>query len=198
MQFVTISFDYAHVPIDARERLAFSEGEYERVAREIANLRNIHECVVMSTCNRTEYIMLTDNPRACVERVLRYIAEQRGFSLQELHTFSVVRNNEQAILYTFELACGVHSLVIGETQILGQLRTAYAICATTEAVGKWTHRLFNHTLRFAKRMHTQLKLNDRPNGVAYAAVQLARSLSYGFEQQPICVVGAGEMGEQLV
>ncbi|MGL4523104.1 MAG: glutamyl-tRNA reductase [Bacilli bacterium] len=198
MQFVTFSFDYNHVMINDREKMTIDESAYAQVAEQIASLRNIHECVVMSTCNRTEVVVLTDNVRACEERIYRFLSMYCKVDAEKIAAFAVVRQRSEAVLYLFELACGVHSLVVGETQILGQLRHAYGTCSTTSAVGKWMHRLFSHCLRFAKRIHTELRLNDRPMSVAYAAVSVGRELIQNIATDQICVVGVGEMGALVV
>jgi glutamyl-tRNA reductase len=188
MPLYILGLNHNTAPVEIREQVVFTGEEIDRALDAVRAIDGISEAVVLSTCNRTElYVEGTaeglDAVRAwlCDDQGLDDAAAQSLFSLE----------TEAAIRHLFRVACGLDSMVLGEPQILGQLKDAFRHAEVQGAVGSNLNRLFHHTFSVAKKVRTDTEIGTSPVSVAYAAVSLANQFFAGFSQHTALLIGAG-------
>ena len=183
-----LGLNHNTAPVEIREQVVFNDDERKRALKEVTKLEAVTEAVLLSTCNRTEfYLETTDNG---VERVRSWLTNN-----QDLNEDAVVSlftlNNHDAIHHLFRVACGIDSMVLGEPQILGQLKDAFRHAEKCGVVGKKLNRLFHHTFSVAKKVRTNTQIGANPVSVAYAAVSLASQFFSRLSQNTALLIGAG-------
>ncbi|MEX0976248.1 MAG: glutamyl-tRNA reductase [Woeseia sp.] len=175
-------------PVEIREQVIFAGDDVVRAMRELVQLEGVREAVVLSTCNRTEFYVDTENDGASALRSWLLNDQQLGVDAsQALFTL----DHDAAIRHLFRVACGLDSMVLGEPQILGQLKDAFRLAEQSGAVGRQLNRLFQHTFSVAKKVRTDTEIGSSPVSVAYAAVSLANQFFAGFSQHTALLIGAG-------
>ena len=175
MALVTLGINHRTAPVELRERVAFTP---ERMAEAFAELRatsGATEAAILSTCNRTELYLAGDDD--CAPMVLRWMAGFHGMDAAELEEALYVHRDGDAVRHMMRVAAGLDSMVLGEPQILGQLKDSYSLAREHGASGSFLSRLFEHTFSVAKRVRTQTAIGENPVSVAYAAVSMAHHLS---------------------
>ncbi|MEL7310565.1 MAG: glutamyl-tRNA reductase [Pseudomonadota bacterium] len=184
-----LGINHNTAPVEIREQVVISESAQPDTLREIRALPGVTEALVLSTCNRTE-IYWAGSPTPADEIAgLLETSEHTGSGFRDsLFT----RNDDAAAEHLFRVACGLDSMVLGETQITGQLKTAYRLAQEHNALGAHLSRVFEQAFSIAKKVRTDTEIGASPVSVAYAAVRLAKQLFAGFEQHSALLVGAGE------
>jgi glutamyl-tRNA reductase len=188
MRLQILGLNHNTAPIEIREQVVFAGDEVGRAVARLADLDGVEEAVLLSTCNRTEmYVFSDDDGR---ERLHSWLHDERN--LDPAFTDSLFTlDADEAIRHIFRVACGLDSMVLGETQILGQLKDAYRAAQQAGAVKKNLSRLFQHTFSVAKKVRTDTEIGANPVSVASAAVRLAQQVFAGFGQHTALLVGAG-------
>jgi glutamyl-tRNA reductase len=188
MRLQILGLNHNTAPIEIREQVVFAGDEVGRAIVRLAEIDGVEEAVLLSTCNRTElYVFSDDDGR---EQLQAWLHDERN--LDPAFTDSLFRlDADDAIRHIFRVACGLDSMVLGETQILGQLKDAYRAAQNAGAVGKNLSRLFQHTFSVAKKVRTDTEIGANPVSVASAAVRLAQQFFAGFGQHTALLVGAG-------
>jgi glutamyl-tRNA reductase len=188
MSLVVVGINHRTAPVDVRERVVFDPARVPDALRELASLDEIEEAVIVSTCNRTELYCVTE----CGEAEL-------GDWLQNYHQLgSSIRHclyhhgDMRAVSHVFAVASGLDSMVLGEPQILGQLKDAYRAAQETGTTGPLLNRLFQAAFSVAKRVRTETEIGANAVSVASAAVAMARTVFASFENRTALMVGAGE------
>ena len=188
MRLQILGLNHNTAPVEIREQVVFAGDEVGRAVVRLAEIDGVAEAVLLSTCNRTEfYVMTSDEGR---ERIQDWLHDERDLnpvfkeSLFTLHS-------DDAIRHIFRVACGLDSMVLGEPQILGQLKDAFRDAQQAGTVGKQLSRLFQHTFSVAKKVRTDTEIGANPVSVASAAVRLAQQFFAGFSQHTALLVGAG-------
>lgn len=183
-----LGLNHNTAPVEIRERVIFAGDECARAVRELVQLPGIGEAVALSTCNRTEFYVEAGpgGGQALRSWLMRdqQLDAQAGSALFAL-------DDEAAIRHLFRVACGLDSMVLGEPQILGQLKDAFRLAESTGTVGRQLNRLFQHTFSVAKKVRTDTEIGASPVSVAYAAVSLANQFFAGFSQHTALLIGAG-------
>ncbi len=188
MPLHVLGLNHNTAPVEIREQVVFTDDGIDRALAEVAALNGVAEAVVLSTCNRTEFYVETTN--ADVGNVRDWL--QRDQQLDDAASASLFTlDNEEAIRHLFRVACGLDSMVLGEPQILGQLKDAFRHAEQKGTTGKRLHRLFHHTFSVAKKVRTDTEIGSSPVSVAYAAVNLANQFFAGFSQHTALLIGAG-------
>ena len=192
MNIYAIGTSHKHSPVEIREQLVFAE---EELAPALADLRRdiAAEAAILSTCNRTEIYVVPSQELFQPERLRDWLAEWKGCQLPggnyfQLHASSAVR-------HLFEVASGIDSQVIGDMQIIGQVRTAFQTANEHAAVGKILSRLFSTALHTGKRVKSETELFNGAVSISYVAVELARKIFYPIARKRTLVIGAGSTGE---
>jgi glutamyl-tRNA reductase len=188
MRLQILGLNHNTAPIEIREQVVFAGDEVGRAIVRLAEIDGVEEAVLLSTCNRTElYVFSDDDGR---DQLQAWLHDERN--LDPAFTDSLFRlDADDAIRHIFRVACGLDSMVLGETQILGQLKDAYRAAQNAGAVGKNLSRLFQHTFSVAKKVRTDTEIGANPVSIASAAVRLAQQFFAGFGQHTALLVGAG-------
>ncbi len=183
-----LGLNHNTAPVEIREQVIYSGDDVDRALAALVQLQGIDEAVILSTCNRTEfYLESDDSGLAALESWLK--SDQSLGKDAEAALFTI--NNEEAIRHLFRVACGLDSMVLGEPQILGQLKDAFRQAEQSATVGSHLNRLFHHTFSVAKKVRTDTEIGSSPVSVAYAAVNLANQFFSGFSQHTALLIGAG-------
>ena len=191
MPLFTIGISHHTAPIEIREKVAIPRTEFSARVEELCALPGIEEVLILGTCNRTEiYCLSSDGGR---ETVTDWIHRSNGIPEGQLDEHIYVHQGEDAAKHLVRVASGLDSLVLGETQILGQLKDAWQQAHDAGSLGKVLDRLFQHTFAAAKTIRTNSGISEHPVSVAYTAVVLARQIFGDLKSQTVVLVGAGEM-----
>jgi glutamyl-tRNA reductase len=175
-------------PVEIREQVIFSGDDIARALAQLKNLDSIAEAVLLSTCNRTEFYVVSSEGNTGELRTWLNNDQQLDSQAQKA-LFTL--DEDDAIRHIFRVACGLDSMVLGEPQILGQLKDAYRQAQQAGLVGSRLSRLFEHTFSVAKKVRTDTEIGSNPVSVAYAAVTLANQFFSGFGKHTALLIGAG-------
>lgn len=190
MALVTLGINHRTAPVAIRERVAFTP---ERMAEAFAELRvaaGATEAAILSTCNRTEIYLAADED--CAPLILRWLAGFHNVDAGDLEDVIYVHHDSEAVRHLMRVAAGLDSMVLGEPQILGQLKDAYALAREHKSCGSFLARLFEHTFSVAKRVRTQTAIGENPVSVAYAAVSMANRIFADMSRNKALLIGAGK------
>ncbi|MFS1522507.1 glutamyl-tRNA reductase [Microbulbifer sp. 2304DJ12-6] len=192
MPFVILGINHDSAPIEVRERVAFAPEVMPGALGDARKMPDCRELAILSTCNRTELYGTID-----AESLLRWLAEYHCIPLEQLQGCSYRYSGEAAVRHMMRVACGLDSLVLGEPQILGQIKSAYAVARESGSVGSALHRVFQRVFTVAKKVRTETAIGENPVSVAYAAVSLASRIFTDLKRQTVLLIGAGETVELL-
>jgi glutamyl-tRNA reductase len=193
MHLLTLGLNHTTAPVEVRERLAFAEGDQPDSLRQLREGYGLSEVAILSTCNRSEIYAASDGPH--LEPVRRYLAEQRRLDVADLAPCFYEYVDAEAATHLFRVSSGIDSLVIGESQILKQVREALE---TSQAVGSARlviNEVFQRALRVGKRARTETDIGRGHLSVSTAAVELASQIFDNLESRSALLLGAGEMIE---
>lgn len=190
MTILTLGLNHNTAPVSIRERLAFSTERLRPALGELVRLPEVEEAAILSTCNRTEVYCGTGS--ADLEGIIDWIANEHSLKREEFHPYLYAHTDEDTIRHIFRVACGLDSMILGEPQILGQMKTAYQAAAEAGTLGKTLSRLFHHTFTAAKKVRTDTAIGSSPVSVAFAAVRLAQRIFDNLKEQTALLIGAGE------
>jgi len=188
MPLKILGLNHTTAPVEIREQVIYSGDAIGRALVEIVALPGIDEAVLLSTCNRTEiYVDAAAGSDATLLKWLK--ADQKLTDSAEQALFAL--HDDAAVRHLFRVACGLDSMVLGEPQVLGQLKDAYRQADAAKTIGSSLGRLFQHTFSVAKKVRTDTEIGSSPVSVAYAAVSLANQFFSGFHQHTALLIGAG-------
>ena len=193
MPLLAVGISHRTAPLEVRERVAFSGEDCVLAARALRALQGVEEAVLVSTCNRTEVYALVspDDPDA----VFNWLMQHSGIDHSKASEYFYTHRNRQAVEHLFNVASGLDSLVLGEPQILGQLKSAWQSAREAESLGKITDRLFQRAFSTGKTVRNETGIASHPISVAYIATVLARQIFGNLATKTVLMVGAGEMIE---
>jgi glutamyl-tRNA reductase len=194
-RIVVVGLDYKSAPVELRERLAFSQSSMELGLEKLYARRSVQECVILSTCNRVEVYSVSDNIEECVESIREFLSDFHGVSLDSFAHLLNVSVGHMAIRHLFSVASSIDSMVIGEPQILGQVKQAYKSAVFKQTVGLILNRLFHTAFFVAKKVRAQTKIGAQAVSVSYVAVELAKRIFDDLSKRRVMLIGAGDMGE---
>lgn len=195
MNIIVVGLSHHTAPLEIREKLAFSSSGIESPLRELTSLPDITEGVIVSTCNRVEVYARARDMAAGIARVKRFLAGRGGIPFSSLEPHLYGYHGEKAVRHVFRVAASLDSLVIGEPQILGQVKAAYGYAAEYGASGLILNRLLHKAFSVAKRIRTETRIASSAVSVAFAAVELAKKIFDDLAGKTVLLVGTGEMGE---
>ena len=188
MPLQIFGLNHTTAPVEIREQVIFSGDDVARALSQLLDLDGIEEAVLLSTCNRTEfYVVSSDGGSDLLSVWLQNDQNLDAEAAKALFTL----DKDEAIRHLFRVACGLDSMVLGEPQILGQLKDAYREAQQAGTVGTRLSRLFQHTFSVAKKVRTDTEIGSNPVSVAYAAVTLAEQFFAGFGRHTALLIGAG-------
>ncbi|BCL77401.1 glutamyl-tRNA reductase [Jeongeupia sp. HS-3] len=191
MNLLVLGINHQTAPLAVRERLAFGEVELPRALAELTQVKGVAEAAIVSTCNRTEvYCNARD-----AEAVLGWLAASRGRDVADIVAHLYRHENDAAVRHAFRVACGLDSMVVGETQILGQLKDAERVARSAGSLGVLLNGLFQRAFQVAKDVRTETKIGASSVSMAAASVRLAERIYTSVAECKVLFVGAGEMIE---
>lgn len=196
MKILTLSLNHTTAPVELRERVTL---QGDRLSLAIDQIRSPHpmaETVIVSTCNRTEfYVARPAHDAPTFDDLIKILAEVSGASRDEISAASLRREGEQAVMHLFRVCSGLESMVLGEPQVLGQVRRAYEQAAAKQAVGPVLHKVFQQAIAVAKNVRTQTGIDSGRVSVGSVAVDFARRIFDTFSDKTVVGIGAGEMAK---
>lgn len=195
---VLMGLNHRSAPVEVRERLAFNGETLEPALRSLVDRQVVREGAIVSTCNRVEVITCATDIDAAGEKIKATLADIQHVarSLFEPHLY--LRVGKDAVSHLFRVTSSLDSMVVGEPQILGQVKDAYAASSSFGALGVILHRCFHKSFSVAKRVRSETRVAAKAVSISSAAVDLARSIFDHLDDKTAMVIGAGEMGEQTV
>lgn len=190
-----IGLNHKTAPLAVRERLFAGCSEEKILLTGLIAISGVREAMFISTCNRIEIVACIDGQDQAVQRLRDFLAASGNLSPQEAEKYLYVYRGEQAVRHLFRVASSLDSLVMGEAQILGQVKDAYRRALETNSTGAILNRLSHRAFRTAKRVRTETAIAVNPVSVSFAAVELAKKIFGTLTGKKILLIGAGEMAE---
>lgn len=191
MNILCAGLNHRTAHLDVRERFAVRESEMEEMLGRLRDIDGISGAVMLSTCNRVELYAASLCPLRALEGFRSILAERAGLEAPLYH-----HATPQAVRHLFRVASGLDSMVIGETEILGQVKKAYSTAAAAGAATRPLHKLFQHAFRVAKSVRTETQITSGPTSVGSVAVELAGKIFGSLENRRVMILGAGEISER--
>jgi glutamyl-tRNA reductase len=201
MKLQMVGCSHHNASLEVRERLAFSPDQVAVALDQWRHSFPAAEAVLLSTCNRVELYTAADDPAAAPsdQQVKQFLAEFHGLPLHQVFDDLFEQSGEGAVRHLFTVAASLDSMVLGESQILAQVKQAYQLAAQRESIGPITHDVFQRALRVAKRVAAETSINDKRVSIASVAVSgFARNVFERFEDKQVLVIGAGETAEEVL
>ena len=184
--------------MELRECIAFSKEESVTAVQSLLLQPDLNEVILFSTCNRVEVLFVTDNKSRAIPTTKEFIADFNKIPLEEFENVLYVHEGDEAVRHIFRVASSLDSMVVGEPQILGQIKDAYRTATAINSSGVILNRLFHRTFFVAKRIRTETGIGDRAVSISFAAVELGRKIFGTLEGKSVLLIGAGEMAELAV
>ncbi len=190
MALLAFGLNHTTAPLEVREKVTFDEGMLCDALNELTGETGIDEAAILSTCNRTEiYCTLNTVDQ---DWPIDWFSGYHGCRKNELHDYLYTHPDAGAVKHVLRVASGLDSMVVGEPQVLGQLKRAYRTAREAGSIGKMLNRLFQHSFKVAKDVRSNTMIGSHPVSVAYAAVRLARQIFGDLSRHTALLIGAGE------
>jgi len=191
MQLYALGLNHNTAPLAIREQMVFHAEKLQSALRELTQTKPVGEAAILSTCNRTELYCSFKEPH----EALFWMAEYHRMKPQELKPYLYTLPKEQAVRHAFRVASGLESMVLGEPQILGQMKEAVRLAESAGTLGTLLHKLFQRSFAVAKEVRTNTQIGANVVSMAAASVKLAARIFPSLKEQKILFIGAGEMIE---
>ena len=195
MQLLLVGVSHRTAPIELRERLDFSAGGVDRALTALAASAAHAEATIVSTCNRVEIYVGCDDPNVARAAIEQFLSDFHGIPCDQLTEHLYAKTGRDAVTHLFRVASGLDSLVMGEPQVLGQVKDAFSVASQMGSTGSLLNKLFHSAFAAGKRVRSETALSEGAVSVSYAAVALARKIFGNLTGRTVLVVGAGEMGK---
>jgi len=195
---VVVGLNHKTAPVEVRERLAFSGEDTSNVLEAMCQCPGVDEILLFSTCNRVEFLLAAQDVARAVEAVKDFMAEFKKTPRRSFEGSLYVYNGDDAVRHMFRVASSLDSMVVGEPQILGQVKECYGQACDHRTCGVVLNRLMHRAFSVAKRVRTETGIGDHAVSISYAAVELGRKIFGELEGKAILLIGAGEMAELAV
>ncbi len=195
MGIIVVGLRHKSAPIEVREKLNFPESTLPDALRKLMTYEGIRECLIVSTCNRVEIYASVSESATGIDRIKRFISDYHNLSRDVLEKSLYVYPDAQGVRHTFRVASSLDSMVLGEAQILGQLKDAFDIALKTKTTSTILNKLIKKSISVAKRVRTETKLAEGAVSISSAAVELAKKIFGTLEGKHVMLLGAGEMAE---
>lgn len=197
-EIFVIGINHASAPVALREQLAFSPDQSASALAVLKQSECIREAIIISTCNRVEFLVTSNHRNEAAATVIRCLAETKAVSAETFESSVYIHSGAGAVRHVFRVASSLESMIVGEPQILGQIKDAYRQAVDNKATGVVLNRLLHKAFSTAKRVRSETGIGDRAVSVSYAAVELARKIFGRLDGKTVLLVGAGEMAELAV
>lgn len=190
---VLVGTSHQSAPVDVRERLALPPGDVGEALSRLVQQPGLQEAMILSTCNRVEVVAYGAEPAGALESVRAFLAAERGFSDAELQRYTYCHRGDAAVRHLFSVTSGLESMILGEPQIVGQVKQAYDVARQQGTTGPFLDRLLQCCFATSKRVRTETDISRNAVSVAFAAVELGRNIFGDLSGKKALLVGAGKM-----
>lgn len=198
LDIVLLGLNHKTAPVELRECLAFSKEETFVALKSFQESSVVNEAVLISTCNRVEVIIVTGDKTNAVAAVKVFLSEFKHLPVSEFNKSLYIHEGNDAVRHVFRVASSLDSMVVGEPQILGQIKEAFQMATVEKTSGVVLNKLFHRTFFVAKRVRSETGIGDHAVSISYAATELGRKIFGTFEGKMVLLIGAGEMAELAV
>ncbi|MCG7334716.1 glutamyl-tRNA reductase [Sporosarcina sp. ACRSM] len=198
MHTIVVGVNHRTAPVEIREKLSFIESELPQAMQTLQQQKSILENVIISTCNRTEIYAVVDQLHTGRYYVKKFLAEWFNMPIESFSSHLIIHEHDGAIEHLMRVSAGIDSMVLGETQILGQVRNSFLGGQSIGTTGTVFNELFKQAITFSKRAHTETAIGENAVSVSYAAVELGKKIFGSLDDKHIAILGAGKMGELAV
>lgn len=195
MHTIVVGLNYKTAPVEVREKFSITEEALAEAMRALQNEKSILENVIVSTCNRTEVYAVVDQLHTGRHYIKQFLANWFNMPVAEFENHLYIRENDQSMQHLFKVTSGIDSMVLGETQILGQVKHNFLEAQQIGTTGTLFNRLFKQSVTFAKKAHGETAIGENAVSVSYAAVELAKKIFNTLDKTHVAILGAGKMGE---
>jgi len=199
MEIVLVGLNHRTAPVEVRERVSFTAEQARRASEELRSKGILEETLVLSTCNRSEvYGVPPETSHECASGLSSFLSEFHSVRMDDLNGSLYHHYDRDAVRHLFRVAAGLDSMMLGEAEILGQVRESYRAAHEQGATGPVLNRLFQGALEVGKRVRSETELGTRPMSVASAGVKLAERIFGKLDERSALVLGAGTISEQVI
>ena len=195
MTVFVAGLSHRNAPVALREQLAVEDDKLRELLRDVHATGVLREAVVLSTCNRVELYAVAEAPGEARAAVFRHLCRYRGIDPARVETVLYTHEDEDAVRHAFRVSASLDSMMVGEPQILGQVKDAFALAQACEVVGPALHTLFTQAFTVAKKVRTETDIGRHAVSVAFAAVELAKKIFTTLAGKSVLLLGAGKMSE---
>ncbi|MBS4022142.1 MAG: glutamyl-tRNA reductase [Dethiobacter sp.] len=194
-EILVVGINHKTAPVALREKLSFTDSQLARSLAYCKECSDVGEAVILTTCNRTEIYAAGRENNSCLEKVMSMLAEIKEIDTAAIRPSLYQFTQQEAVEHLFKVTAGLDSMILGETQILGQVKEAYTKANDAGCVNTVFHALFRQAVTSAKRVQTETAINQNAASVSYAAVELAKKIFRRLDDRTVLVIGAGKMSE---
>ncbi len=198
MHTLVVGLNYKTAPVEIREKLSFIESDIPNAMEALQNQKSILENVIISTCNRTEIYAVVDQLHTGRYYIKEFLANWFNIPMAQFEDHLFIREEDASIDHLFRVTAGIDSMVLGETQILGQVKKSFLQSQALGTTGTVYNHLFKQAVTFAKRAHSETAIGENAVSVSYAAVELAKKIFGSLKNKHVAILGAGKMGELAI
>lgn len=198
MHTVVVGVNHRTAPVEIREKLSFVESELPQAMKALQQQKSILENIIVSTCNRTEIYAVVDQLHTGRYYIKKFLSDWFSLPIESFSSHLIIFEEDGAVEHLLRVAAGIDSMVLGETQILGQVRTSFMTAQETGTTGTVFNELFKQAITTAKRAHSETAIGENAVSVSYAAVELGKKIFGSLKHKHIAILGAGKMGELAV
>lgn len=195
MHILAVGLNHRTAPVEIREKFTFSSDRLPDALAVLKNTKSVLECVIVGTCNRTEVYAVLDRKYKNGHFVKGFLEHWFGVTRDQFEPYLYVHEERKAVEHLFRVTAGLDSMVLGETQILGQIRDAFLLAQSLRTTGTLFNNLFKQAVTLAKRAHSETGIGENPVSVSYAAVELGKRIFGSFKDKNVLLIGAGKMSE---
>ncbi|MEK5077495.1 glutamyl-tRNA reductase [Solibacillus sp. FSL W7-1436] len=198
MHTLVVGLNYKTAPVEIREKLSFIESDLPNAMEALQKQKSILENVIISTCNRTEIYAVVDQLHTGRYYIKQFLANWFNIPMEQFEDHLFIREEDESLNHLFRVTAGIDSMVLGETQILGQVKKSFLQGQEIGTTGTVYNQLFKQAVTFAKRAHNDTAIGENAVSVSYAAVELAKKIFGSLKDKHVAILGAGKMGELAI
>lgn len=195
LRTLVLGISHKTAPVEIRELFSFSQESLESGVRQLLEKDHVEECIILSTCNRVEIYAVSENVELCLESMKEFLSEFHDVPEETFSPHIYYSIGHMAVRHLFKVASSIDSMVVGEPQVLGQVKESYKIAAGQGTTGLILNRLFHTSFFVAKRIRTETGIGSHAVSISYVAVELAKRIFDDLSKRSVMLVGAGEMAE---
>ncbi|UCF92705.1 MAG: glutamyl-tRNA reductase [Desulfobacterales bacterium] len=197
-KIVLLGINHKTAPVELRECIAFSKEETAAALEALKRHPDISEVLLFSTCNRVEVLLVTQNTSGAVEATTNFISKSNQIPMEQFEKALYIHEGDEAVRHVFRVASSLDSMLVGEPQILGQVKESYRLATVKKTSGVILNRLLHKSFFVAKRVRSETGIGDRAVSISYAAIELGKKIFGSLTRKKILLIGAGEMAELAV